>query len=888
VTIDGFLRVESLTQRRWAIGLCGGLTIVTILFSLYGRARGPTIDPFLVVATLIWAFCDLLTAFLLFSQSSASRRLDFGILASGYLLSGILSFPYIGAYTGVLGTAANTVGDQQLPAVFFFVWHISFAAVAVASVAARTLARQRRVDAVPPIVAITTAFALGVIGVAFGMREQLPHFIVDGVFQPVYWAGGVPAMIISNGLACAGVLLVRGRVSSLRIWLAVALYGACLEGVLNLASPQRFSYAWDFSKAVATLTSLSVMYRILFDIVRMYRQVSDIVSIQSGQAAARIRAIWQIATSEGLSEDDHTQMILDVAVANSLPGRNLFGSLSHLETGRVVVDAIARSGDPKVLRPFESAYEPGTSFSPDADVHAALLQEGRTRAWESPREIPSERLTAIGAGSAIGTPIHIGPHTHFVVFTSTDPTRGRALGDMDYAFVDVVAANISQSFFQRSQRERMDYYLEHDTLTGLANRTQFVRSVHAGIADETLAAVVLIDLDGFGLLNERVGQAVCDDMLVEIGATLRAVDEGDAVFRLSGDEFGVALYADGSARSTQQRTESYRDAFRRPFATGDRERPRYIPVLASLGAAELDAPMTYDELMQRANVALEESQAIGAKATVYSDEMIARLQQRRVASDELIGAMARDEFVLQYQPTVELATRSIAGAEALLRWNHPQRGLLAPTDFLDAAKRAGLMGEITHWVIRRLVADLETLDLPQGFRCYFNVPAQVLEDFSFSDMLADIVRMHPRIADRLGLEVTESDVMNQVERAIESLTSVRRLGLLVAVDDFGTGYSSMGYLKRLPIDSVKLDGSFIKGLPGDSRDENLAKLFLGITSQFSLVSVAEGVETEAQAQWLMNEGCILGQGYLFAKPLALADLVAELNRSSATVRRRRK
>jgi diguanylate cyclase (GGDEF)-like protein len=888
MTIDGFLRAESTTQRRWATGICAGLAVLTILFCVYGRQRGPIVDPFLVVASLIWAFCDLLTAFLLYSQSSASRRLDFGLLATGYLLSGLLSFPYIGAYTGVLGTAAGSLSDQQLPATFFFVWHLAFAALAVASVAARQLVRQRRIDAVPLLVALSFAFALCVVGIAFGMRDRLPIFIIDGVFQPAQWAIGLPLMIVVNGLGCAAVLLVRGRVSSLRIWLAVALFGGCIEGVLNLASPLRFSYAWDFSKVVAALTSLSVMFRILFDIVRMYRQISDIVSAQSGQAAARIRAIWQIATSEGLSEDDHTQMILDVAVANSLPGRNLFGSLSHLETGRVVVDAIATSGDPKVLRPFASAYEPGTSFAPDADLHAALLREGRTRAWESEREIPSERLTSIGARSAIGTPIQIGPQTHFVVFTSTDPTRDRALGDMDYAFVDVVAANISQWFYQRSQRERMDYYLEHDTLTGLANRTQFVRCVHAGIADETLAAVILIDLDGFGLLNERVGQAVCDDMLVEIGATLRAVDEGDTVFRLSGDEFGVALYADGSARSTQQRTESYRDAFRRPFATGDREHPRYIPVLASLGAAELQSPMTYDELMQRANVALEEAQAIGGKATVYSTEMITRLQQRRVASDELIGAMARDEFFLEYQPTVELHTRSIAGAEALLRWNHPQRGLLAPSDFLDAAKRAGLMGEITHWVIRQLVADLENVDLPSGFRCYFNVPAQVLEDFSFSDMLADIVRMHPRIADRLGLEVTESDVMNQVERAIESLTSVRRLGLLVAVDDFGTGYSSMGYLKRLPIDSVKLDGSFIKGLPGDSRDENLAKLFLGITNQFSLVSVAEGVETEAQARWLMDEGCMLGQGYLFAKPLTLPELVAALDRSPAPVRRKRK
>jgi predicted signal transduction protein with EAL and GGDEF domain len=356
------------------------------------------------------------------------------------------------------------------------------------------------------------------------------------------------------------------------------------------------------------------------------------------------------------------------------------------------------------------------------------------------------------------------------------------------------------------------------------------------------------------------------------------VDEDASVFRIGGDEFAVVLHRDPASRSTAARADAFREAFAQPFATGERTFPRFIPVLASLGGAELQLPMTYDDLMQRAAVALEESQANGGgKVTVYDAAMIAQVQLRRFASDELLAAMARNEFFVEYQPTVELNARSIAGAEALIRWNHPTRGRLAPSEFLDAAKRAGLMAELTHWLIARLVEDFRNVVLPAGFRCYFNVPAHVLEDLTFSDTLDDIMRVNPGIAARLGLEVTETDVMNQVERAIESLNSVRRLGLLVAVDDFGTGYSSMGYLKRLPIDCVKLDGSFIKGLPGDPRDENLAKLFLGITSQFSLVSVAEGVETEEQARWLADQGCMLGQGYLFSKPLPLPELLAQID-----------
>jgi EAL domain-containing protein (putative c-di-GMP-specific phosphodiesterase class I) len=180
---------------------------------------------------------------------------------------------------------------------------------------------------------------------------------------------------------------------------------------------------------------------------------------------------------------------------------------------------------------------------------------------------------------------------------------------------------------------------------------------------------------------------------------------------------------------------------------------------------------------------------------------------------------------------------------------------------------------MTTWVVRRIARDFKGIVLPDGFRCYFNVPAHILESETFLLDIGQAIASNPGLIRSLGLEITESEVMNKVERAIDALKRVRRLGLLVAVDDFGTGHSSLSYLKRLPIDVVKLDKAFIDGLPTDRKDVALAELFLSLTKELSLISVGEGIETEEQAEWLSAHGCLIGQGYLFSRPVGFERLL---------------
>jgi EAL domain-containing protein (putative c-di-GMP-specific phosphodiesterase class I) len=251
---------------------------------------------------------------------------------------------------------------------------------------------------------------------------------------------------------------------------------------------------------------------------------------------------------------------------------------------------------------------------------------------------------------------------------------------------------------------------------------------------------------------------------------------------------------------------------------------------------------------------------------------------------ELSEAIAGDQLALVYQPTFELASRKAVGAEALVRWDHPERGRLSPADFVDFAERNGLMGALSRWVLDRVVRDVtrEGVTFAPDFRVFFNLGAEMLADVPFIAYLKDVLRRTPHVAAHLGVEVTETAAMENVERSMDTIDLFRRWGLHVAIDDFGTGHSSLSYLKQLTVDVVKIDRSFVMGLPDDPRDAVLADMLLGVSESFGFATVAEGIETEEQAAWLLAHGCRFGQGYLVAKPASFEELLARLAAPSLT------
>ncbi len=873
-------------EQKIAIRLCVAFAVVAALAAIFGQRLGFETSLFVTVVAIVWSLCDLLTAVFLLLMSYVTMRPALAVIGAGYIFTGLLTWPYLLTYLSLVKMAAPPLGDQQVSAMLYIIWHVAFALVVIVATRferfAPRIALRSRALAFAFAAAGGAIAAAALVGLAvYAWRASLPVFIVHGIFQRAYWAVGIPLVIFSSAAGCIVLLTQKRDRSRLTTWLSVALFTSLLDGLLNVASPIRSSYSWDVGKLLTVSTAMVLMVFFLLENARLHVRAAENLEDRMSRGAARLRAIWQIATSESTSESAHLQMILDVATAHIRPGPEVLGVLSHLHDGRIVVDAHARHGASPALDVAAAAFAPGRTFLPGDDVHALLDARGCTSFWADSPEVSTCMCTRLGLRSIIGSPIYVGNQTHFIAFYLMSGLSAEPFLDSDVAFVDVVASNVGHRFHQRSQLERLQYQIEHDSLTALYNRTQFLRLGRMKAADGTLFGIIAIDLDKFRGINERAGQMIGDELLIEIAARLRHVDERDIVARLGADDFAVLLVSD-TGDSLEERLGRYESAFREPFHTGDRDGKVFLGVAASLGGARLVPGTKFDEAFFNANVALDAAKSAGGAAGMaFGPELEHSALERILESKEVRAALHNDEFVLQYQPTVDMITRSIVAAEALVRWQHPTRGFLPPSAFLGSVKRANLLAEMTSWVMRRVARDLERSKLPPEFRVYFNVPAQVLESESFLGQLETLLGDYPMLTHRLGVEVTESEVMSRVERAIETLQGVRRLGIRVAIDDFGTGYSSLSYLKRLPIDSVKLDKSFIDGLPDDEGDIALAKMFLALTKQFNFVSVAEGVENENQARWLQEHGCMVAQGYLFSKPIPFRDLIALLGRHPA-------
>jgi EAL domain-containing protein (putative c-di-GMP-specific phosphodiesterase class I) len=243
-----------------------------------------------------------------------------------------------------------------------------------------------------------------------------------------------------------------------------------------------------------------------------------------------------------------------------------------------------------------------------------------------------------------------------------------------------------------------------------------------------------------------------------------------------------------------------------------------------------------------------------------------------------------EQFDLVYQPTFDLASGQIAGAEALIRWRHPKRGLVAPAEFIPWAEDAELIAPITSWVIARAARDLASIaPLPRNFRCYVNVSAAQLADPALVEDLRSALDRTPQLAAHLGIEVTESAAIADIEGAVRTLEQLRALGLRIALDDFGTGYAMLSYLKSLPIDVVKVDRSFVAGLPFDPVDAALFETLLSIATRLGITTLAEGIERANQAAWILARGCTLGQGWYFAVPGSIRQLAAMLGTQARAV-----
>jgi diguanylate cyclase (GGDEF)-like protein/PAS domain S-box-containing protein len=436
----------------------------------------------------------------------------------------------------------------------------------------------------------------------------------------------------------------------------------------------------------------------------------------------------------------------------------------------------------------------------------------------------------------------------------------------------------------RKALEAVTHQAFHDPLTDLANRALFTDRVAAALArraDTSTAtvAVLLLDLDDFKTVNDSLGHAAGDELLVAVAARLRScVRPGDTLARLAGDEFAILLDElddEGSAVAVSKRVGKRLEA---PFEIEAMEIAVRASIGISLGQSSDARP---EDLMRDADVAMYEAKARGKGGyQVFEPHMRHAVVKRMELKGDLRHALDRGELHVRYQPYVKLEDESIVGAEALLRWEHAERGLIPPLDFIPLAEEMGLIVPIGRWVLGEASAqavewarrrpELGPLALS------VNVSARQLQDRAFVGEVAEIVADHGLPAERLVLELTESSLVEDPDEAVRRLRGLRELGIRLAIDDFGTGYSSLGYLQRYPIEILKVHRAFISELGRHPEEPALAKAILQLAHHLGMGTIAEGVEDAAQVEALRELGCGFAQGYYFSQPLTAEEFVALL------------
>jgi diguanylate cyclase (GGDEF)-like protein len=440
--------------------------------------------------------------------------------------------------------------------------------------------------------------------------------------------------------------------------------------------------------------------------------------------------------------------------------------------------------------------------------------------------------------------------------------------------VEIALESIDLTEKLRSSEEALRQRSYYDPITRLPNRELLRARLEWALSrSQRRVAVLLLDLDHFKTINDSLGHLAGDETLVAVAERLAGtVRPGDMVARLGGDEFVVFLSdiatEDEAVRVARRVLELLDDPI-----TGIVGRPAELMVRGSVGVA-LSGPgaRVPEDLIRNAEVAMYAAKAAGgATFRVFEPAMRASVQERLELEIDLNKALERGELALYYQPIVELGRGAVVGVEALLRWRHPTRGMIPPSAFIPLAEETGMIGEIGAWVLRegcRQLAAWSTVPGQEGLTLGVNLSPKQLEDPDLVDTIRGGVADAGLQPSRLTLELTESALVEQTETNLARLESIKALGAQLAMDDFGTGFSSLGYLRRFPFDILKIDRSFIHGVEADPDAAALARAIMKMGQALGLRCLAEGVETEAQLEWLRGSGCQLAQGNFLASAMA--------------------
>jgi diguanylate cyclase (GGDEF)-like protein len=426
---------------------------------------------------------------------------------------------------------------------------------------------------------------------------------------------------------------------------------------------------------------------------------------------------------------------------------------------------------------------------------------------------------------------------------------------------------------RREAEAQIAHMAHHDALTNLPNRTLLRERLEDALAQVHHGgqiAVLYLDLDHFKSINDTLGHGVGDELLKEVAVRLKGcIGHHDTIARLGGDEFAIVQTGIGSPSDVAALSARIREALTRPYELEDHQVPADVSIGISIAPDDTDDP---DQLLKNADMALYRSKADGRGTfRFFEPQMDERVKARRTLELDLRNAIVNGEFELYYQPLLNLEHHQISACETLLRWHHPQRGMVSPGEFIPVAEETGLINQIGEWVLRQ--ACLEAASWPNQIAVAVNLSPIQFKNQNLAQLVVSALAHSGLPAQRLELEITEAVLLQNNDATLATLHRLRELGVRIAMDDFGTGYSSLSYLRSFPFDKIKIDRSFINDIAEKDESGAIVQAVTSLASRLNMATTAEGVETHAQLQIVESLGCTEMQGYLYSRPVPVCELI---------------